>query len=191
LLRLLSEVLSLPTGRDGRLDLATALDWYKIVDDSVAPTDWSNTPTGDLVTRMKYWTSKPSVRRSSADTLIGHLSSAIDCHPLYRSAPTILTVPGSGGDGNSVGEYVAAGVAEQTGKTLLRTVGPAREPRKGGGAVGGLDGLFTLDSMIHGSCIVVDDVFRSGASMKAVALAARRGGATHVYGLAAAKTISG
>lgn len=48
LITLLTEVLVLPTN-DNRLDLAVALDSYKILDPQVASTEWANTEAGDLV----------------------------------------------------------------------------------------------------------------------------------------------
>lgn len=190
LIELLRHALTLPTG-DDRIDLALALDWYKVVDAAVAPTEWRNTEAGDLVSKAKYWVSSPTVRQASADRLIELLAAAVSRQPAFRDAACVVSVPGSKGDGNSVGEYIAAGVAEQTGKLLVLATGPAREPRKGGGAAGGLDGQFGLPAMIEGACIVVDDVFKSGVTMRATALAARQAGAAAVYGLAAAKTISG
>ncbi|MFL0243234.1 phosphoribosyltransferase [Mycobacterium sp. SMC-18] len=190
LINLLKEVLVLPT-EDDHLDLAVTLDWYKILDPTVASTDWENTVAGGLVQKAKYWVSNPRIQRASANRLIELLSEVVERHPALRAAPFVVSVPGSKGDGNSVGEYIAAGVAEQAGKTLISTTGPAREPRKGGGAAVGLDGQFVLPAMVEGACIVVDDVYKSGMTMRATALAARKAGATAVYGIAAAKTISG
>lgn len=189
LVELLADGLALPT-RDDRIDLALALDWYKVVDADVPSTQWENTAAGQLVFKAKYWVSNPPVRRAAAAELIDLLSAAIGRHPAFHAAPYLVSVPGSGGDGVSVGEFIAAGVAEQTGKSLIKTVGPAREARKGG-AVSTLDGQFSLPSLIDGPCVVVDDVYKSGMTMRATALAARRAGAARVYGLVAAKTISG
>jgi hypothetical protein len=190
LIGLLSEALVLPT-RDDRIELAMALDWYKILDPNVASTEWENTEVGQLVSKAKYWKSSPSTRRSAAHQLIDTLSKAIDRHPALSVAPNLVSVPGSAGDGVSIGEYIAAGVAEQTEKVLIKTRGPARDPRKAGGAPGGLDGIFQLPSSVDGACVVVDDVYKSGVTMRATAFAARQAGATAVYCLAAAKTISG
>lgn len=190
LIEFLREGLVLPTD-DDRIDLAMALDWYKVIDPNLPSTEWENTVPGQLVYKAKYWTSNPGIRRAAAGELIDMLSAAIDRHPAYRAASHIVSVPGSKGDGVSVGEYIAEHVAEQTGKVLAKTMGPAREPRKGGGATSNLDGQFALQGMVDGASIVVDDVYRSGMTMRATALAARRAGASAVYGLAAAKTVSG
>lgn len=190
LIRMLRRVLVLPA-HDQSIDLALALDWYKIVDPNVASTEWKNTDVGQLVNKAKYWTSSPPTRRAAANQLIEELARAIEEHPALCGASALVSVPGSKGDGVSVGEYIAAGVAQRTGKVLMRTVGPPREPRKSGSAAGVLDGLFTMPSQLAGSCIVVDDVYRSGATMRATALAARKAGASTVFCLAAAKTISG
>jgi predicted amidophosphoribosyltransferase len=42
---------------------------------------------------------------------------------------------------------------------------------------------------LDGSCIIVDDVLRTGDSMREVARVAKRAGAPSVYGIVAAKTI--
>lgn len=190
LIGLLSEALVLPT-RDDRIELALALDWYKVLNPDIASTEWENTEVGQLVNKAKYWRSSPSTRRSAAHQLIDRLSVAIDRHPALSAAPSLVSVPGSTGDGVSVGEYIAAGVAEQAGKVLVKARGPAREARKVGGAPGGLDDIFHLPSSIDGACVVIDDVYKSGVTMRATALAARQAGASAVYCLAAAKTISG
>lgn len=190
LVEVLSDCLVLPTD-DHRIELAMALDWYKVIDADVPSTQWDNTVPGQLVYKAKYWVSNPPVRRAAAEQLIEMLSTAIARHPAYRASKYIVSVPGSNGDGTSVGEYIATHVAEQTGKLLAKTTGPAREPRKGGGATSSLDGQFALPTLLDGTCLVIDDVYKSGMTMRATALAARQAGASAVYGLVAAKTVSG
>jgi hypothetical protein len=180
LIDLLTEGLVLPTG-DNMLDLAIALDWYKIIEDGVDPMDWKNTPPGQLVAKAKYYSSPTTAM----------ISDAIQRHPPLRDSLYLVSVPGSRGDGQSVGERIAASVADATGKVLIKTVGPQREPRKAGGSSSGLDGLFSLPTSIDGPCVVVDDVYKSGKTLRATALAARQAGATAVYGVVAAKTLSG
>ena len=190
LVDLLSEALVVPPRHDRRIDLAVALDWYKILDPAVSSDQWENTVVGDLIWKMKYW-KDAGTRRAAADRLVAMLAAAVSRHPALRGAPYVVSVPGSAGDGNSVGEYIARHVADQTGKSLIQTIGPAREARKGGGSLDALDGRFHLPTSLHHPCIVVDDVYRSGVTMRATALAARQAGAPSVFGLAAAKTISG
>lgn len=190
LIDVLSEALALPTAKDRRVDLAVALDWYKVLDPAVPSEQWDNTAVGDRVWKMKYW-SDPDARRAAAHQLIDMLAAAASRHPALSAAPYVVSVPGSAGDGRSVAEYIAARVAEQTGKSLIQTAGPAREARKGGGSRDALDGRFHLPASLDGACIVLDDVYRSGVTLRATALAARQAGAPRVFGLVAAKTISG
>ncbi|WP_070386221.1 ComF family protein [Rhodococcus erythropolis] len=184
--QLLSEVLCLPA--DEPFDLAFALDRYKVPEEDVHPTDWANTEVGDLVYRSKYFTSSPALQAAAREALAGKLAEAIRRHPSYHAAPYIVSVPGSSGDGTSTGESIARQVAGLTAKRLIQTIGPARPARK---ANPGLDvrGMFHLPAMLDGPCIVLDDVWMSGTTIREVGRVARHGGASHVYGLAAARTM--
>lgn len=183
---LLKVVLSLTTKDD--LDFAIAFDWYKdpVGDD---PMKWPNTESGELIYRSKYYS--PGTARNRARTeLLDKFSSVIDRHPLLRECPNIVTVPGHKADGQSFGEQLAAKVASGTGKQIIRTESPGgSRPQAKEGTAAIADGHFAMPGGISGDVIVLDDVYRSGTTMNAVARAAKRAGARRAFGLAAVRTM--
>lgn len=186
LVDLLSTGLALPT-TGSPLDLAMALDWYKVVDPDIPPELWQNTEAGELVRKAKYFVSSLSVRDSARAALAKRLAGMITAHPVMARAPYIVSVPGSRGDGRSTGEVIAAEVACITGKQYVPTLGPSRQERKGDQSYQ-LRGLFSIPTMLSAPCVIVDDVVRSGSTLREVGLLAKQAGAPLVYGLAAAKT---
>ncbi|MGA3526797.1 phosphoribosyltransferase [Melissospora conviva] len=172
------------------LDFAMAFNWYKIPQDGVEPSKWRNSTAGELVHRSKYYRNNPSAQRDALNKLIDGTAQIIEKHPLLAASPTVVTVPGSAGDGRSVGEKYAAGVAARTGKSLVSTICTtgARKPAKEAGSAH-LEGTFFIDVHLDGSVIVIDDVCRTGGTFRATALAARQAGATSVFGLAAVRTL--
>ncbi|AQT79324.1 hypothetical protein B1R94_08650 [Mycolicibacterium litorale] len=189
LIRLLKDVLVIPCG-DNLLDLAIALDWYKIAEDGVDPMDWRNTTAGQLVAEAKYYMN-PGTTLAAQTELAELISDAIHRHPNLQASPYLISVPGSMGDGQSAAEQIARIVAEKTGKILVPALGPQREPRKGAGMSTSLEGLISVPTSLEGSCVVFDDVYRSGTTMRATSAAARAAGATEVFGVVATKTVSG
>ncbi|MFD7843603.1 ComF family protein [Nocardia sp. NPDC059764] len=184
LVALLNEALVLPTG--GAFDAVFTLDWYKTPDDTRPPVQWENTPTGELVRHAKYFGF--AERRKARKELVRRLADALEKHPALNSAIYMVSVPGHAGDGTSTGEQIAADLAQRTGQTLIRTVGRARPQRKDDQSVD-LTGMFTMPRSLDAPCVIVDDVYRSGATIREVARVARRAGAPRVYGLVAAKTL--
>lgn len=184
---LLESGLAIPAQAIG-VDLGLALDWYKIPDDGLPSSQWSNTEVGELVHRAKYYLSSPELRRTAGLALIARLVDAIRSHPAMNAAPYIVSVPGSKGDGSSTGELIAKRVADATGKVLISTSGPQRPARKEDQSYS-LDGKFLIRDNLSAPCVIVDDVIRSGTTIRAVAAVARRAGAPRVYGLVAAKTL--
>ncbi|WP_155773019.1 hypothetical protein [Rhodococcus opacus] len=184
---LLKEVLTL--GRRQHIDFTLALDWY-----STAPepgsTVFGKTEAGALVNKGKYWSDGPEKRRARGK-IAESLADVIGRHPLLQSAPTVVTVPGSKADFSSFGESLARHMAERTAKKLVQTQcrSGARPPRKEDSSVE-LIGEFVLPGTVAGPVLIIDDVYKSGESMNAVALAARQAGASAVYGLAIAKTMA-
>ncbi|MEV8392934.1 MULTISPECIES: hypothetical protein [unclassified Streptomyces] len=183
---LLKVVLSLTTKSD--LDFAIAFDWYKdpIGDD---PMKWPNTISGELIYRSKYYS--PGTARNKARTeLLDEFSSVIEKHPLLRECSNIVTVPGHKADGQSFGERLAAKVAAKTGKEIVRTESPGgSRPQAKEGTAAIAEGHFVMPDEISGDLIVLDDVYRSGTTMNAVARAAKRAGARRAFGLAAVRTM--
>lgn len=186
MVQLLTDALCLPP--EEPLDLALALDRYKVPDDDLPATAWANTEIGELVHRAKYYKSSPGLQEAARETLAERLAGAIQSHPAYWRAPYLVSVPGASGDGTSTGEIVARLVSQRTGKRLIQTVGPERPAKKANPSLD-VRGMFQLPTMLDGPCVVVDDVWMTGATIREVGRVARGAGAPSVYGLAAARTM--
>lgn len=183
LVTLLKNTLSLPA-QDKACDLSLAIDWYKNpLDDG----EWENTEVGDIIYRAKYFRKTPTIMMAAQAQLAGRLADVVRQHPALDSAPYLVSVPGSKGDGMSAGERIAATVANLTGKQLVKTIGPPRLERKGDQSCS-VKGLFKLPGTMDGSCIVLDDVSRSYDTLREVGTLAKNAGAPSVYALVGAKT---
>ncbi|MFD6909301.1 phosphoribosyltransferase [Streptomyces sp. NPDC060077] len=186
--QLMTKVLTLVTHPP--LDFALVLDWYKIPDPDINPRDWKNTDAGDLNYRSKYFKSSPGLQEAARGKLVDQLSHVIREHPLYRNASHIVTVPGSAADGNSHAEQLARKIAQTVGKQIIQTVplnGP-RPPAKEAQTIVSADD-FALPQNVSGDIVIIDDVYRSGGTMRAVAGAAKRAGAKQALGLAIVRTM--
>lgn len=169
------------------LDLALALDFYKMPDPELHPNDWPNTQAGECVTRAKYWTSDPEEPQRSGRWLADALAKAFDAHPAYNSADVIVAVPGTQ---TGFGEKLARAVGNRVGKPVIqaKALSSNRRPAKEGHASPDLQ-PFVVPAIDQGAgVVVVDDVYRSGKTMRGVAVAARAAGAGPVLGLAATRT---
>ncbi|MEU7750129.1 phosphoribosyltransferase [Nonomuraea sp. NPDC049158] len=183
----LKEVLSLRVGDE--LDCAIALDWYKVPDPAVNSTAWNNTEIGDLIYKGKYY-GTGQARNEARNNLVRRMAWFINSHPLYRDSNRIATVPGHNADGSSFGEKLAAAVAGQTQKNLVSTVctsGPRPSSKEDSASAAAA--TFEMPYPLDGSVIILDDVYRTGATMRNVASAIRRAGAQRVLGLAAVRTM--
>ena len=178
---LTSDVLTVRTRPE--VDAAVALDWYKTPEDGVHPMHWKNTPDGSLLNRAKYHNSP----QAKAELLARYLK-VVAQHPIFRTVPTLATVPGSAGDGNSFGERLAGAVAKECGKALVRTLSTGPHAPSKEGATHSY-GDFVMPETLVGDVLVIDDVYRSGASMAVTAHAAKLAGASRVFGLVAARTL--
>lgn len=165
-----------------------ALDLYKVPDPAVDPMQWDNTPAGSLVYRSKYWSGDDSVQAFLE--LREQMSRIVRDHPSLSGADSIISIPGRDSREIGHGERLARAVAENVGKPFHRTTALYHLRR------GAKEG-FRLEphhvdvsgEVLLENVIIVDDVFRSGASMKAVAEEATKAGALEVFGLVAAKTL--
>ncbi|QIK08248.1 phosphoribosyltransferase [Streptomyces sp. ID38640] len=186
--QLMTKVLTLVT--QSPLDFALVLDWYKIPDPDITPRDWPNTDAGELNYRSKYFKSSPNRQLAAREKLIEQLSYVIREHPLYRNATCIATVPGSAADGNSHAEQLARKVARAANKGIIETVavnGPRPPSKEAPSNVSEAD--FALPEKVSGDVVILDDVYRSGGTMRAVAGAVKRAGANRVLGLANVRTM--
>lgn len=168
------------------IDLTLSLDWYTQPGDS---DELDHTPTGRLIHHTKH-ASHPDWSHSREDRriMLDLMSKAIVNHPLLEPASVVSSPPGSSGDGNSFGELLGSDVANKIGKKFIPMEGPAREQQKEASFREVRDD-FELSQAVDGSVILVDDVYRSGATMESAAAAALREGASSVMALTVARTI--
>lgn len=171
------------------VDVALALDWYKKVEDGVDSMNWQNTRAGELNNISKYRQNVSEVRQARSE-LLKILCGVIQEHRVLASCEVVMSTPGSRGDGNSHGEQLAEAVAKRAAKRLIKpTSRGARPERKAGGEPAEDIQVDLLDTFAGERVLVIDDVFRTGATMRATALAARRAGAGLVTGLVIARTL--
>jgi len=178
---------ALTLSRREELRIALALDFHMVPTDGVDPQLWPHTEAGSLLNRAKY--------RGSAEALteLGtRLSGIATRHALYTLADVVLSVPGHDSSQVSFGERLAHAVASNLSLPLVSaTCSVNRRPQaKSGEATADLESLFSVDPSVQGQvCLIVDDVYRSGSSMVAVARAAQRSSARACIGIAATRTL--
>lgn len=194
LLDLLTEVLTLPDLQPIRF--ALALDWYKIPGDEVDSLHWSNTEVGELVYKGKYlYKTQEGPKGIVGRNLAGRICNTVSRHPILNDAEVILSVPGHDRKIISFGPRLAATVAKYRRMMSLK-VGAKSEFRpeaktlSRGQSAAVLEGEFIIPPEINGhTALIVDDVFRSGGSMAAVAKAALAAGASEIYGICPTRTM--
>jgi len=185
-LALLEEVVTL--ANKPALDIALALDFYKAPDPDVDPMNWPNTECGQLVYRGKYCDDD-----SALAPLAEKLAEAVLRHPLLAGADYIVSVPGHTTTKVSFGVRLARKVAEMLGIPFLETscsLAERPEAKERSETTAELAKVMGLPSDVDGKVVlIVDDVYRSGGSMCAVAAVARQRGARAVAGIAGARTM--
>jgi pyrimidine operon attenuation protein/uracil phosphoribosyltransferase len=191
ILDLLKTVVTLEVPEE--IDTALAVDFYKDPNSHEDPQRWSNTRAGQLVHRGKYWVQEEA-QEYALRSLARLMLDIIDKHPLYASAEVVVSVPGHDASVVGFGEKLAMKVAAKSGKILTKTDARSsnRPPAKNlnSGQAQDLTNEFSLSEDVAGrTIIIVDDVYRSGTTMRAVASAARRAGADQVLGLVGARTM--
>ena len=194
LLDLLGGVVSLPCSPP--IKFAVALDWYKIPVDGVDHHDWPNTEIGDLVHNGKYVYKTQEEQKSIAGrNLAGRICNVISRHAAINSAEVILNVPGHDRNVVSFGPRLAATVAKYLKRPSLRVTAKS-EFRPEAKSLSPMERAmffadeFSVPAEIRGrSALIVDDVFRSGGSMAAVAKAAREAGAREIFGICPTRTM--
>jgi hypothetical protein len=194
LLDLLGGVVSLPSLSP--INFAVALDWYKIPVDGVDHRNWPNTEIGELVYRGKYlYKSQEEQKGIAGRNLAGRICNAISRHAALNGAEVILNVPGHDRNVVSFGPRLAATVAKYrrmpnlrvTAKSEFRPEAKSLSPMERSMFFGD---EFVVPPEIRGhSALIVDDVFRSGGSMAAVAKAAREAGAREIFGICPTRTM--
>jgi adenine/guanine phosphoribosyltransferase-like PRPP-binding protein len=194
LLDVLTEVVSLPS--PPAIDIALALDWYKIPQEGVDPYNWPNTGTGELVNRGKYrFRQNPELQAQAGLALVDQMCEVIEKHGVFKQATVILDVPGHDDTRVSFGSRLAATVATRREIPMVRvaTRSSFRPEAKNLNATERetlLRDEFVVNERVDGqSVLIVDDVFRSGGSMGGVGRAARQSGAQTVQGLCCVRTM--
>lgn len=174
------------------IDDVIALDFYKIPREGIDPDDWPDTTVGELVNKMKYWTSDPVAQAHARAELAKRMAMAIQRHPQYHAA-RLATTPGHRPTEPSPSELLAGEVAKLLGVGLVRTQARSvfRPQMKGRADRVSFKDEFDMDRALVASrpILILDDVLGRGTTMEGVALAARRAGAPFVHGLVGARTI--
>jgi hypothetical protein len=191
LLTLLTSVISLP--QLPNVSTSLALDWYKVPQVGIDSFEWPNTEIGDLVSRGKYlYRHNPTKQRIAGLDLAARLRAAIDAHAGLQQASTVLNVPGHDRTRVSFGSRLAATVARDQGLHFVR-VESRSEFRAEAKSVSSAqraamlrDQFIVSQDLREESVLIVDDVFKSGASMTEVARAAC---AADVQGICAVRTM--
>ncbi|MGH4018629.1 MAG: phosphoribosyltransferase family protein [Pseudonocardiaceae bacterium] len=138
----------------------------------------------------------PRTVQSAGHWLAQRLGEVIAVHPTLATAEVVVAVPGHDRTLLSFGERLAATVGRQRGLAEIR-VDSRREFRpeaksRGSSSVHALDGEFSIGGDLAGChALVIDDVVRSGATLQAVARAARAAGAGRISGLVCVRTLRG
>jgi hypothetical protein len=191
LIGLLKEVLTLECA--AVIDIALAQDFYNDpVETDGGETVWHRTAAGALVSRAKYWDAESQqVARSE---IARRLAEVVRRHPLIAQADVMVSVPGSDTTVWRPSELIARRTAQILEIPFVRTRARHQRRPEAKAAVDG-DARFDLRAEFEidlepsqRTVLIVDDVVKSGDTMAAVAMAARRAGATTVYGLACART---
>lgn len=194
-LEVLPEILTLQ--RCSKLDFGLALDWYKIPDNTVDSYSWLNTPNGRLVNRGKYWYKNNREEQSKVGLqLAQNMSGVFPRHSALDRATVVLDVPGHDSERLSFGSRLAATVANATGKTMVKVRSKSKFRPEAKNLIAPeraeifRDEFFITDDIRGRRIVIIDDVYKSGTSMGAVADAARDAGALTVVGFAAVRTLS-
>jgi hypothetical protein len=178
------------------LDATIALDWYF---DVIEPGNegeekkWRHTRAGRLHSEAKYWRWTSPFEGGRRDfELAKMMADAIRRHPLYRAATVLVPVPGHDSAVRGHSDSLAVKLSAETGLPIVRPKAQTavRPPAKEGSDYDLTDEFTVAHSSIRDATVItVDDAITSGGSLRAVALACRRGGARVVLGLAAVKTM--
>ncbi|UVI36847.1 phosphoribosyltransferase [Brevibacterium spongiae] len=179
LITLLNQTLSLPS--QGSLDLVTVLDWSAVAAGRMIDSGQerqARTP-GELMLRARRRTTHPRMGALAIGALVAEMARVISDHPAYRDAAVIIGGPDSLEDEPNLRTQIAQELAEVTEKELVILRWPVWQ------ISGSAPLMSSLDRRLHGTAIVVDDVWTDGATMSAVGQLARASGADKAFGLAA------
>lgn len=171
------------------VNVAMALDWHKREDE---PGSLVNTEAGRWVQYTKYapFPNGSGSRRAWRE-MVDAMAEFVRNHPVYASANVITAPPGHLADGDSWGERLARAVAASLSKpyVAMQSAGPRPELKAEETGQIDLTGQFSVPQALDGRVLIIDDVYRSGATMDAAAKACRGAGASEVLALTVTRTM--
>jgi hypothetical protein len=190
LIELLKTVLTL--NAPSQLDVALALDFYQVPPDEQNP-EWTKTPTGLLVYRKYFKPEYPNSRdsvRTAGFRLTKKLAEVITRHPLFQTASLIIVVPSTTNPWK-FGEVLGRSVAKRVGLdyATAQCLSPDHRQAKEGHLSAGVE-PYRIDSDITDQgVIIVDDIYRTGQTIRDIGHAAREQGASEVLALVGTRTM--
>lgn len=181
-LELLGHVLTVRIGPP--VVVAIALDWYKDPQSNEDPNLWADTHVGELVHEAKYSGSVPHAQR-----LVAELAQVLAQHPDLSRAEVVVSVPSHspGHFSERLAKAVAnvrklplAELTDNTAAQVKDTPADERPARE-----------FAIDAArVKGrSVVLIDDVCRTGESLRTAAAFLKSVGASSVSALVAVRTM--
>ena len=182
ILELLSHVLTLRLGP--QVAVAIALDWYKDPGSNEDPTLWADTHVGELVHQAKYAGSLPHAQR-----LVAELAQVIAQHPDLSQAEVVVSVPSH--SPRQFSERLAKSVATVTGLLVTELKDNATAQVKETPADERPARHYAIEAAkVDGkSVLLIDDVCRTGESLRTAAEFLSSSGARSVCVLVAVRTM--
>jgi len=192
----LRDVLTIPPKHSA--DFILALDFYTTPDDGLDG-ELSRTRQGSRVYSVKYQnrSSEDAVNEAkwATEGLRRDLLEVVRRHGIYKQADVLIGVPGHVSAKPSLATTLAREMAElrrvsTVAVHTVRNVRPEAKTRQQDEVPLDLENEFYIRESLEGRIVVIiDDVYRSGATIDAIARAAKRSGATLVLGLVCTRTI--
>ncbi|MEX0626606.1 MAG: phosphoribosyltransferase family protein [Chloroflexota bacterium] len=181
-LELLGHVLTLRIGPP--VVVAIALDWYKDPQSHEDPDLWADTHVGELIHEAKYAGSAPHAKK-----LVAELAQVMAQHPDLSQAEVVVSVP-SHSPGH-FSERLAKAVANVRKLPLAELTDNAAAPVKDTPADERPAREFAIEAATikRRSVILIDDVCRSGESLRTAAAFLDSVGASSVSALVAVRTM--
>ncbi|WP_410619356.1 ComF family protein [Amycolatopsis sp. cmx-8-4] len=192
LLSLLQRVMVLRVPAE--LDAVIALDLYSRPC-ARGTNGLAHTSVGELIHTIKYENRSSAKVRTAGRTLSSSLTEVVLAHPWFQTCDLILPVPGHDQTRLAASDRIGATIAKST-EIDQGSVATRREFRRSVKNMSRSERAllmdeYSIDQDLTGhKVVVVDDVYQTGSTMRGVARAARRAGASTVLGLVGARTLS-
>ena len=152
---------------------------------------------GNLVNQAKDYDSNDMFKDREATTRIcRRVIEFFNGHPLYGAADVVIPAPSSNPTvRKSLPWAIAFGVSDALGKQLVtpRRLKPIPAQKDYDESASGIsrqklqEGTVTVDQILSGAVVAIDDLYESGGTLMEVARACRSAGASSVLGLAITK----